>query len=112
MVGLLSLASDPRQILPRVTKHYSRLAKGTKAEFEETSEHVRPERTNKWPNSTTDMMMMMMMMMYNKSINQIVVQHNYLLNKFTSVEATCFGSYQRAIIKPYTISKPEYEEVL
>jgi hypothetical protein len=31
----------------------------------------------------------------NKSINQIAVQHNYLLNKFTkSVEATCFGSYQ------------------
>jgi hypothetical protein len=47
----------------------------------------------------------------NKSIHQIAVQHNYLLNKFTSVEATCFGSYQRTI-RPYTISKPESEEVL
>jgi hypothetical protein len=39
-----------------------------------------------------------------KRINQIAVQHNYLLNKFTTaVEATYFGSYQRAIIRPYTI---------
>jgi hypothetical protein len=29
--------------------------------FEETSGYVRPERVNKWPNSTTDMMIMMMM---------------------------------------------------
>jgi hypothetical protein len=43
---------------------------------------------------------------------QIAVQHNYLLNKFTSVQATCFGSYRRAIIRPYTISTPESEEVL
>jgi hypothetical protein len=45
-------------------------------------------------------------------MNQIAVQHNYLLNKFTSVEATCFGFYQRAIIRSYTVSKPESEEVL
>jgi hypothetical protein len=42
----------------------------------------------------------------NKSANQTAVQHNYLLNKLTSVEATCFGSYQRAILRPYTVSKP------
>jgi hypothetical protein len=34
------------------------------------------------------------------------------LNKFTCVEAKCFGSGQRAIIRPYTIYKPESEEVL
>jgi hypothetical protein len=28
------------------------------------------------------------------------------------VQATCFGSYQRVIIKPYAISKPDSEESL
>jgi hypothetical protein len=40
-----------------------------------------------------------------KSINQITIQHNYPLNKFiTSVETTCFGSFQWAILRPYTVS--------
>jgi hypothetical protein len=42
---------------------------------------------------------------WKASINQIVVQHNYLLNKFmTLVEVTCFGSFQWAIRRPYTVS--------
>jgi hypothetical protein len=54
-----------------------------------------------WQASNLMLSIPLCIIIYSNSINQIAAQHNYLLNKFTSVEATCFGSYQRAIIRPY-----------
>jgi hypothetical protein len=63
----------PRNRLPRVMKHFPNWQKESWQTVEETSESVRPERVNKWPNSISDMMMMMMMMMVVMMVVMIVL---------------------------------------